>query len=123
MSCTSIDSCWKQREHSSVPVSICVGKRKGRNVRDAAVKISSRYLLDLVYSLLTFFIFVSELIVGNVNDRFWQNNELPLDNYIVQNSLMTMAPTLATGKKAQCVLTNTMILSHNFWAMLTFGHG
>ena len=37
-------------------------------------KLSSHYLLDLVYSQLTCSIFILELIVGNAQDQFWQKD-------------------------------------------------
>ena len=83
------------------------------------IKIISHYLLDLVYSLLTYFIFARELIVGYKTDRFWQNENHNFDDELRwQPGLVTFAPVLVTGLTTQCVFTNVVVLSHDFWALL-----
>ena len=87
------------------------------------VKITSRYLLYLIYTLLTCFLFLYQLITGNPNDRFWQLDEISDDMQQEKNQYFIMAPAFATGKNGQCVLTYTIILTHEFWALLIHGLG
>ena len=90
----------------------------------ARIKIISCYLLDLVYTLLTCSLFLRELIVGDVNDYFWQQAAAPSDDYSHwQISMMTLAPVSATGMEAQGIFMNVVILSQEFWALLMAGSG
>ena len=87
------------------------------------VKLSSHYLLDLIYSLLTFLFFLIELFVGGANDRFWQYDEKFSTETSTMQGLMVFAPTSATGIEAQGVLTNVVTLSNEFWAMIIARNG
>ena len=90
----------------------------------ARIKIISCYLLDLVYTLLTCLLFLRKLIVGDVNDYFWQQAAAPSDDYLHwQISMMTLAPVSATGMEAQGVFMNVVILSQDFWELLMAGSG
>ena len=87
------------------------------------IKLITCSLLDLVYSLLTYFIFVHKLIVDNKNDRFWQHDAASShESWHSTPRFMTMAPISTTGMEVQCVFTNVMLLSHEFWALMMAGN-
>ena len=87
------------------------------------VKLSSHYLLDLLYSLLTLLFFLVELFVGGAHDRFWQYDGKLSTKTSMKEGLMVLAPTSATGIEAQGVLTNIVTLSNEFWAVIITGYG
>ena len=87
------------------------------------VKLSSHYLLDLLYSLLTLLFFLIELFVGGATDRFWQYDGKFSTETSMNKGLMVLAPTSATGIAAQGVLMNVVTLSNEFWAVISAGYG